>query len=82
MHLQYPQFLWTLSLIIIPVILHLFNLQRHKTIYFSDLSLLKSIEIESRKKSKLKNLLLFPLNVSLQLAVVARLTPQKHRLSL
>ena len=58
MHLQYPQFLWTLSLIIIPVILHLFNLQRHKTIYFSDLSLLKSIEIESRKKSKLKNLLL------------------------
>ena len=58
MNLQYPQFLWTLSLIIIPVILHLFNLQRHKTIYFSDLSLLKSIEIESRKKSKLKNLLL------------------------
>ena len=59
MHLQYPQFLWTLSLIIIPVILHLFNLQRHKTIYFSDLSLLKSIEIESRKKSKPKELTSF-----------------------
>ena len=70
MHLQYPQFLWTLSLIIIPVILHLFNLQRHKTIYFSDLSLLKSIEIESRKKSKLKNLLLLLTRIFMIICIV------------
>ena len=70
MHLQYPQFLWTLSLIIIPVILHLFNLQRHKTIYFSDLSLLKSIEIESRKKSKLKNLLLLLTRIFMIVCIV------------
>ena len=70
MHLQYPQFLWTLSLIIIPVILHLFNLKRHKTIYFSDLSLLKSIEIESRKKSKLKNLLLLLTRIFMIVCIV------------
>ena len=64
------QFLWTLSLIIIPVILHLFNLQRHKTIYFSDLSLLKSIEIESRKKSKLKNLLLLLTRIFMIVCIV------------
>ena len=50
MSFQYPQFLWALSLVIIPILIHLFNLQRYKTLYFSDLTLLKSIQIESKKK--------------------------------
>ena len=58
MSFQYPQFLWALSLIIIPILIHLFNLQRYKTLYFSDLTLLKSIQIESKKRSQIKNFLL------------------------
>ena len=58
MNFQYPQFLWALSLIIIPILIHLFNLQRYKTLYFSDLTLLRNIQIESKKRSQIKNFLL------------------------
>jgi hypothetical protein len=58
MSLLYPEFLWALGLNIIPVIIHLFNLQKHETIYFSDITLLKSIEQETKSISKLKNIIL------------------------
>ena len=58
MSLLYPDFLWALFLNIIPIFIHLFNLQKHETIYFSDVSLLKSIEEKTKRKSQLKNILL------------------------
>ena len=58
MSLLYPDFLWALLLNIIPIFIHLFNLQKHETIYFSDVSLLKSIEEKTKRKSQLKNILL------------------------
>ena len=58
MSLLYPDFLWALVLNIIPIFIHLFNLQKHETIYFSDVSLLKSIEEKTKRKSQLKNILL------------------------
>lgn len=63
MSLLYPEFLWALALNIIPIIIHLFNLQKHETLYFSDLTLLKSIEQETKKKSQLKNILLLLLRM-------------------
>ena len=58
MSLLYPDFLWALLLNIVPIFIHLFNLQKHETIYFSDVSLLKSIEEKTKRKSQLKNILL------------------------
>ena len=58
MSLLYPDFLWALFLNIIPIFIHLFNLQKHETIYFSDVSLLKSIEEKTKRRSQLKNILL------------------------
>ena len=58
MSLLYPDFLWALLLNIVPIFIHLFNLQKHETIYFSDVSLLKSIEQKTKRKSQLKNILL------------------------
>jgi hypothetical protein len=58
MILLYPDFLWALLLNIIPIFIHLFNLQKHETIYFSDVSLLKKIEEKTKRKSQLKNILL------------------------
>ena len=58
MSLLYPEFLWALLLNIVPIFIHLFNLQKHETIYFSDVSLLKSIEQKTKRKSQLKNILL------------------------
>jgi hypothetical protein len=42
----------------IPVIIHLFNFKRYKTLYFSNVKLLKLIRQESRKKSILKQILI------------------------
>ena len=54
----YPEFLWAISLIAIPIVIHLFNFRRYKKIYYSDISLLKSIKTETKNRSQLKHLLI------------------------
>lgn len=58
MSFLYPAFLFALFVLAIPVIIHLFNFKRYKTLYFSNVQLLKRIKQESRKKSKLKQLII------------------------
>ena len=58
MSFLYPLFLIALIALAIPVIIHLFNFKRYKTLYFSNVKLLKLIRQESRKKSILKQLLI------------------------
>lgn len=53
-----PNFLWALGLIAIPIIIHLFNFRKYKTIYFSDIRFLKEVKEETRKRSTLKHLLI------------------------
>jgi len=53
-----PVFLYGFFALLIPVIIHLFNFRRYKTVYFPNLQLLRSIQVKSKKKSKLKNLLI------------------------
>ena len=54
----YPEFLWAISLIAIPIVIHLFNFRRYKKIYYSDISLLKSIKTETKNRSQLKHILI------------------------
>ncbi|MDX8340342.1 BatA domain-containing protein [Draconibacterium sp. IB214405] len=58
MKFLYPTFLFALLVIAIPVIIHLFSFKRYKTVYFSNVSFLKDIKTESKKKSRLKQLLI------------------------
>lgn len=58
MNFIYPQFLWALLAVAIPIIIHLFNFRKFKKVYFSDVSLLKQVELETSKKSNLKHLLI------------------------
>ena len=58
MSFLYPAFLFALFALAIPVIIHLFNFRRYKTLYFSNVHLLKRIKQESRKKSQLKQLII------------------------
>lgn len=53
----YPEFLFALSLIAIPIIIHLFNFRRFKKIYFTNVKFLKEIKDETTNRSKLKHLL-------------------------
>lgn len=54
MEFLYPNMLYALFALIIPVIIHLFNFRRHKLVYFSNTSILKTIEQENSKTKKLK----------------------------
>jgi hypothetical protein len=42
----YPGILWLLSLISIPIIIHLFHFRRYKTLYFSSLQFIQKIDQE------------------------------------
>lgn len=58
MNFAYPEFLFALAAISVPIIIHLFNFRRFKKIYFSDIRFLKNVEIETRSRNQLKNLLI------------------------
>ena len=57
MQLLNPYFLLFGVVLAIPVIVHLFNLRKFKTVYYSDTSLLEEIVLKSKKKRTLKELL-------------------------
>ena len=57
MNYQNPQLLYALFALAIPILIHLFNLRRHKTILFSSVRFLKNIKQENTKKRNLKNIL-------------------------
>jgi hypothetical protein len=57
MQFVYPGFLFALSALAIPVIIHLFNFRRYKTVYFSNVQFLKEVKEETTSRSKLKHLL-------------------------
>ena len=58
MQFKYPAVLYFLFILIIPILVHLFNLQKFKKIEFTNVQFLKKISLETRKNSKLKKLLI------------------------
>jgi len=58
MKFAYPEFLYALFAIAIPIIIHLFNFRKFKKIYFSNVEFLKEVKQETQAKSKLKHLLI------------------------
>ncbi|MFO7701898.1 MAG: BatA domain-containing protein [Psychroflexus maritimus] len=57
MAFQYPQFLYALFLLIIPILIHLFQLRKFKKTEFTNVALLQKISIQSRKSSIVKKYL-------------------------
>jgi len=57
MEFLYPNALWFLFLLAIPIIIHLFHFRRHKTLYFSSLKFIQFVEQENKSAKKIKNLL-------------------------
>ncbi len=58
MQFLYPKFLWALFTLAIPIIIHLFNFRRYKTVYFSNVAFLQNIRKQTKSRSTLKNLLI------------------------
>ncbi len=57
-HFYYPDRLWFALLALIPVIIHIINLRKHKKILFSNVYLLKKLEKDTRNIRRLKDILL------------------------
>jgi hypothetical protein len=58
MQFKHPEFLYFLFLLVIPILVHLFQLRRFKKEFFTNVKLLKELSIQTRKSSKLKKYLL------------------------
>lgn len=58
MNFLYPAFLWALTALSIPVIIHLFNFRKTKRIYFSTNRFLRNVQEATTAKRKLKHYLI------------------------
>lgn len=55
---KHPEILYFLFLLVIPILVHLFQLRRFKKEYFTNVKLLKELKTQTRKSSKIKKWLL------------------------
>jgi len=70
MQFLYPSFLFALSALAIPIIIHLFNFRRYKKIFFTNVRFLMDLEQEQKSSNKLRHLLLFILRLLAIAAIV------------
>ncbi len=55
MQFLYPSFLWALTALAIPVIVHLFNFRRYKTVEFSSIRFLKEVTQETTSQNRVRH---------------------------
>ncbi|MFN5372446.1 MAG: vWA domain-containing protein [Bacteroidia bacterium] len=53
-----PVFFWALLSLAVPIIIHLFHFRKFKTVYFTNVRFLKSLQQETQSRSRLKHLLI------------------------
>ena len=58
MQFKHPEILYFLFLLVIPILVHLFQLRRFKKEFFTNVRFLKDLSIQTRKSSKIKKWLL------------------------
>ncbi|MEM9053389.1 MAG: BatA domain-containing protein [Bacteroidota bacterium] len=57
MEFLYPNFLYALAALAIPIIIHLFNFRRFKKVPFTNVRFLREIKIQTQSQNKLRHLL-------------------------
>jgi hypothetical protein len=70
MQFKHPELLWALLLLLIPIIVHLFQLRRFKKTPFTNVQLLQKVVSQSRKSSSLKKWLLLATRLLLLTALI------------
>src|SRR5690606_26142194 len=70
MQFKYPELLWALLLLLIPVLIHLFQLRRFRKTPFTNVKFLKKVVSESRKSRSIKKWLLLCSRLLLLAALV------------
>ncbi|MGS2764761.1 BatA domain-containing protein [Sinomicrobium sp. M5D2P9] len=70
MHFKHPEILWALFFLLIPVIVHLFQLRKFQKTPFTNVRFLKAIQQKTRKSSQLKKWLVLMSRVLLLACLV------------
>lgn len=77
----YPIFLFAIGFVAIPIIIHFFNFQRPKKVYFTNIEFLKQVKAVSNAKNRLKNILVLLARcffiIALALAFAQPIIPNK-----
>ncbi|WP_262420316.1 BatA domain-containing protein [Flagellimonas meishanensis] len=70
MQFKHPEILWALFLLLIPIVIHLFQLRRFQKTPFTNVAMLQKVVSESRKSQSLKKWLLLVTRISLLASLV------------
>ncbi|TYP96741.1 putative membrane protein (TIGR02226 family) [Tenacibaculum adriaticum] len=70
MQFKHPEFLYFFALLIIPVLVHLFQLQRFVKVPFTNVAFLKKLVLETRKSSRIKKWLILATRLLLLSAII------------
>jgi hypothetical protein len=70
MQFKHPEILYFLFLLVVPILVHLFQLRRFKKEYFTNVRFLKALTIQSRKSSEIKKWLLLATRLLLLTALI------------
>lgn len=70
MHFKQPEILYFLFLLIVPILVHLFQLRRFKKEYFTNVRFLKALSIQTRKSSTIKKWLLLACRMLLLTCII------------
>lgn len=70
MNFLHPEFLYGLFALILPIMVHLFNFQRYKVIYFSNFQFLENIQMQTKRQSDVKRWILLFIRILIILFVV------------
>ncbi|NNK18301.1 MAG: hypothetical protein HKP49_04055 [Maribacter sp.] len=74
MQFKYPELLWALLLLLIPIFIHLFQLRRFKKTPFTNVKLLQKVVAESRKSNTLKKWLLLFTRLAIYTSIIIAFT--------
>ncbi len=70
MQFKHPEILYFLFLLIIPILVHLFQLRKFKKEFFTNVKFLRELSIQTRKSSKIKKYLLLATRLLLLAALI------------
>ncbi|MBL4604981.1 MAG: BatA domain-containing protein [Flavobacteriaceae bacterium] len=70
MQFKHPEIFYFLFVLLIPILVHLFQLQKFKKIAFTNVAFLKKISLETRKSSRLKKWLILSIRLLGLLALI------------
>src|SRR5580693_1957303 len=63
MNFLFPSFLYALSAISIPIIIHLFNFRKFKKINFTNVRFIKEVKRDTKSRSRLKHILVLLMRI-------------------